>query len=83
MGHQDGVKTIRHKEVCVLSIGLMYVSYSMYFYYLLFFVIHVLSLDKLGDLRMYISLSVIHCISGELSYVCQTVGVCIGKWIPN
>ena len=52
MGRQDGVKEIWHKEVCVLRIGLMHVSYSMYFYYLLLFVIHVLSLDKLGDLLM-------------------------------
>ena len=74
MGRQDGVKGIRHKEVCVLSIGLMHVYHSMYFYYLLLFVSHVLSLDKLGDLLMYLSLSVMPCISAELSYVCQTVG---------
>ena len=48
---------------------------SMYFYYLLLFVIHVLSLDQLGDLLMYLSLSGMRCISAELSYVCQTVGV--------
>ena len=83
MGCQDGVKVIRHKEVCVLRIGLMHVYYSMYFYYLLLFLIHVLSLDKLGDLLMYVSLSVTHCISADLSYVCQTVGVWIGKWFPN
>ena len=52
MGRLDGVKGIRHKEVCVLRIGLMHVYYSMYFYYLLVFAIHVLSLDKLGDLLM-------------------------------
>ena len=40
------LKGIRHKEVCILRIGLMYVYYSMYFYYLLLFVIHMLSLDK-------------------------------------
>ena len=75
MGYQDGVKGIRHKEVCIFRICLMHVYYSMYFYYLLLFIIHVLSLDKLGDLLMYLSLSVMRCISAELSYVCQTVGV--------
>ena len=83
MGHQHGIKKIRHKEVCVLRIGLMHVYYSMYFYYLLLFIIYVLSLDKLGDLFMYLSLSVMCCISAELSYVCQTVGVWIGKWLSN
>ena len=62
MGHQDGVNSIRHMEVCVLRIGLMYVYYSMYFYYLLLLIIHVLSLDKVEDLPMYLSLSVMHCI---------------------
>ena len=70
MGCQDGIKGIRHKEVCVLRIGLIHVYYSMYFYYLLLFVIHVLSLNKLGDLLMYLSLSVMRCISAELLYVC-------------
>ena len=79
MGRQDGVKGIRHKEVCVLSIGLMHVYHSMYFHYLLLFVIQVLLLDKLGDLLMYLSLSAIRCISAEPLYVCQTVGVWIGK----
>ena len=83
MRHQDGVKGIRHKEVCVLKIGLMYVYYSMYFYYLQLFVVHVLSLDKLGDLLTYFSLSVIRCMSSELSYICQTVDVWIGKWVSN
>ena len=83
MRRQDGVKEIRYKEVCVLKIGLMYVYYSMYFYYLQLFVVHVLSLDKLGDLLTYFSLSVMRCISAELSYVCQTVGDCIGKGLPN
>ena len=83
MGYQDSVKGIRHKEVCVLRIGLMHVYYSMYFYYLLLFVIHVLSLDKLGDLLMYLSLSVMRCISAELLYACQTVGVWIGKQLPS
>ena len=82
MGHHDGVKGIRSKEVCVLRIGPMHVYYSMYFYYLLF-VIHVLSLDQLGDLLMYLILRVIRYISAELLYVCQTVGVSIGKGLPN
>ena len=67
----------------MLRIGLIHVYYSMYFYYLLLCVIYVLSLDKLCDLLMYLSLSVMCCISAELSYVCQTVGVWIGKWLPN
>ena len=79
MVRQDDVKRIRHMEVCALRIGLMHVYYSMYFYYLLLFVIHVLSLDKLEDLLMYLSLSMTHCISAELSCVCQTGGVWIGK----
>ena len=83
MERQDGVKEIRHKKVCVLRIDLMHIYYSMYFYYLLLFVTHVLSLDKVGDMLMYLSLSVMRCISVELSYVCQTVGVWIGKWLPN
>ena len=69
MERQDDIKRIRHKEICVLRIGLMYVNYLMYFYYLLLFVIHVLLLDKLRDLLMYLSLSVMHRISAELLYV--------------
>ena len=38
---------------------------------------------KLGDLLMYLSLSVMRCISAELFHACQTVGVLIGKWFPN
>ena len=83
MGRQDGVEGIRHKEVCVLRIGLIHVYHSMYFHYLLLFVIHVLLLDKFGDLLMYLSLSMIRYISAELLYVCQTVGVSIGKGLPN
>ena len=83
MGRHDGVKRIRHKEVCVLRIGLMHVYHSMYFHYLLLFVIHVLLLDQLGDLLMYLSLSATRCISAEHLYVCQTVGVCIGEQLPN
>ena len=85
MERQDGVKGIRHKDktVCLLRIGLMHVYYLIYFYYLLLFVIHVLLVDKLGDLLMYLSWSVMHCILAELPYVCQTVGVWIGKWLPH
>ena len=83
IGHQDAVKGIRHKEVCVHRIGLMHVYHSMYFHYLLSFVIHVLSLYKLRDLLMYLSLSVIRSITAELFDVCQTVGVSIGKGLPN
>ena len=83
MGCQDGVKGIRHKEVYVLRIGLMRVEYSMYFYYLLLFIIYMLSLDKLEDQLMYLSLSLMRCISAEVSHACQTVGVWIVEWLPN
>ena len=42
IGRPDGVKGIRHKEVCVLEIGLMHVYYSKYIYYLMLFVIYVI-----------------------------------------
>ena len=61
----------------------MHVYHVMYLHYLLLFVILVLFLDKLGNLLMYLSLILIRCISAELTYVCQTVGVWIGKWLPN
>ena len=83
MAHQDGIKGIRHKKVCVLRIGLIHVYHSMYFHYLLLFVLHLLLLHKLGDLLMYLSLSVMRCMPAELLYVCQTVSVWIGKWLPN
>ena len=72
MGHQDGVKGIRYKEVCGLRIGLMHVYHSMYFYYLLLFVIYVLPLDKLGDLLMYLSYIIIYmsdcrCLDWEVT----------------
>ena len=76
------MKGIRHKEVCFLRIDLMHVYYSMYFYYLLLFVVHVLSLGKLAYLLMYLSVSVMCCISAELLHACQTVGVWIGKCLP-
>ena len=78
-----GVKEIKHKELFVLRIYLIHVYYLMYFYYLSLFVIQVLSLDKLADLLVYLSLSIIHCISTELLYVCLTVGVWIGKRLSN
>ena len=75
MGRKDGVKGIRHMEVCVLRIRLIHLYYSMYFYYFLLFVIHVLLLNNLGDLLIYLSLTAIHCISAELSYISQTGSV--------
>ena len=83
MGRQDDVKRIRHKEVYVFRIGPMHVYQWMYCHYLLLFVIHVLLLNKFGDLLMYLSLSTRRCISAEPLYVCQTVGVWIGKWLRN
>ena len=66
MWRHNRIKGIKHKEVCVLRIGLIHVYYSMYFYYLLLFIIHMLLLDKLGDLLLYFSLSVIRCILAEV-----------------
>ena len=83
MGRQHGIKRIRHKEVYVLRIGLMHVYYAIYFHYLLLFIIHVLLLDMLGDLLLYLSRSVMRCISAELLHACQTVGAWIGKWLPD
>ena len=77
------LKGIRYKEVCVLKIGLMHIYYSIYFYYLLLFVIHVLALDKLVDLLKYLSLILMRCISVELFYICQTLGLLIRKGLPN
>ena len=79
MRRQDGLKEIRYREVYVLQIGLIYVYYSMYFYNLLLFVIPVLSLDQVEDLLTYLSLTIMHCISAELLYVCRPMGVWIGK----
>ena len=83
MGHQDGIKGIAQEEVCVLRIGLMHVYYWMYFYYLLLFVIHVLSLDKLRDRLIFLSLSLMCCISAVVLYRCQSAGVWIGQWFPD
>ena len=66
MGRRDGVKGIRHKEVCVLRIGLMHIYKLMYFYYLLLIFIYLLLLDELGDLLTYVILIIIHSISAEL-----------------
>ena len=46
IGCQDSGKEIRHKELCVLWIGLLHVYNTMNFYDLLLFVIHVSALDK-------------------------------------
>ena len=75
MGRQDGVKGLGMRK-CVSS-GLVSCMFTIwiYFYYLLLFVIHELSLDKLVDLLMYFNLSMMCCILAELLYVCQTVGV--------
>ena len=70
MGQQDGVTGISHKEVCILRIGLMYVLDSMYFHYLLLFVIHILSLDQLWDPLLYLNLSMMSSILAKLLYVC-------------
>ena len=83
MGRQNNVNRIRHKEVCVFRIGLMHVYYSMYFYYLLLFVIHMVSLDNLGDLLIYFSLSVIRIISAALFYAYHIVVVLISKWLAD
>ena len=64
-------------------IGLLHIYYVMYFNYFLLFVILVLSLDKRADVRMYLSLSVMSCISAELLYVCQTVAVWNRKLLSN
>ena len=83
MRRLDEVQWIGYKEVYILRIALIHVHYSIYFHCLLLLLIHVLSLDKLGDLLMYLELSAIRCISAKLFYVYQTVGVLIGKWLRN
>ena len=80
MGHQDSVKGIRYKEVYVLRIGLTHVYYLMYFHYPLLLVIHVILLDKVVDLLLYFSPSVMHRISAEILYVCQTVADYVETW---
>ena len=74
MRYLDAVKGIRHEEVSVLKTGHMEVYYSMSSYYLLLFVIYVLSLDNLADLLMHFSLSVMCYISPEFLYIYQTIG---------
>ena len=44
----------------------MHVYDLIYFHYLQLFINLVLSLDTVGDLLMYLSLSVMHCITSEL-----------------
>ena len=66
-----------------LRIALIHVYYLMYFYYPLLLVIYMLSVDKLVDLLLYLTLSMMCYIAAELLYVYQTVGVWIGKWLPN
>ena len=82
-GCQDAFKEIRQEEVCILRIGLMHIYYSIYFQYLVLFVIYLLSLDKLEDLLTYFGMRVRHSISAKLLYTCETVGVWIGKWLLN
>ena len=72
MRRQKGVKSIRHKEVYVLRIGLIHVYHLIYFYYLLCCITHVLLLDKLGDLLLYLSLG-IYIVSQLSYYICVRV----------
>ena len=83
MGHYDRVKGIRYKQVYILIIGLIHIYCLMYFYYLPLFVIYVLLLDKLRDLLLYLSPSMMRCASTELLNISQTVGVSIGKRISD
>ena len=62
MGRQSGTKGLRHTEVCMCRIGRMQLNDCMYFYNLLFFIIHVLSIDKFGNLLIYFNLSIMCCI---------------------
>ena len=76
---QDCMEEIWHKEVCVLRVGLMHLSYVMYFYYLLLFFTYMLLLDNLRDLLLHHSPNMMHSISAEPWNVCQTESICIGK----
>ena len=61
----------------------MYVYYTMYFYYLHLFLIHVLSLDKPWGTA---HVSQLLCAALHLSrilYVCQTAGGVIGMWLSH
>ena len=69
MRNQDSINRIRHKKMYVISIGFMYVHYVMYFYYLLF-VIQVLSLNKLGNLIVYVSQREMCGMLTKLLFVC-------------
>ena len=69
MGCLDGIIGSQPKVVSVLKIGLMHVYHLMYFFNLLLFITHVSSLDKLRDLLLYFSLTMIHYMSAELLHV--------------
>ena len=73
--HPDDVKGIRHKKVCVYRIGLIYSYYAMYFYYLRLLFIDIFSLDKFRNVLLNLSLSVMHCMSGDIGYEYQTFGI--------
>ena len=81
MGCHNTIKWIIYEEVGVLRIGLMHILYSIYIFYLVSFVIHVLSLDNLVDPLMYLSIGVMHCILAEPFYVCQTIDAWIRNWV--
>ena len=66
---------MKHKQVYVLRIGVMHVYNSMYFYYLMLFVIYMLLLDKLSDLHLYLTLCMMRCISAEHLYIYHPVGL--------
>ena len=76
---QDVVNAIRHEEVYVLGIGIMLLCYSMYIYYFLLCIVHVLSLDALVDLLRYLSPSMRDSILAELYYISHTIGIQIRK----
>ena len=68
----DDVKGIRHKQVYVHRIGLIYGYYAMYFYYLRLFFIDIFLLDKFRNVLLNLSLSVMRCMSGDIVYEYQT-----------
>ena len=61
----------------------MNVYYLMDFYSTLLFVLYVLFLDMLRDLHMSLNLSEMHSSLAEVVYVCYTIGIWIGQWLPN
>ena len=80
---QDGVKGTRDKKVCVFAIGVLYFYYSIYLTCVLWFIMYFLSLDKLADLLIYLSLHMMSSISVKLVHVSQSVSVWIGKQLCN